>query len=156
MGYNLQLGPNVREVICDCCGKIKNRVWGVVSCEGVAQGVYFALLNIDEPEPRVGLTLSVGDWSNEKNPAGRRWIQIGIRRIAADVKMKVAEPTESNFYPWEAGGQPLSREQAILSEFIDEFWAVADFIVAEDPALVSYLISEPVDTKGREYLPVHR
>jgi hypothetical protein len=156
MQYRLELGPNVREVVCECCGQIKNRVWGTVSRDNVARAVYFALLNIDEPEPRVGLTLSVGPWSDEANPAERRWVQIEIRRIVGEVKMRVSEPAESNFYPWELGGKPLSRSEALTSELISEFWAVADFIVAEDPALVSYLISAPVDAKGREFVSVNR
>jgi hypothetical protein len=154
MAYGLELGPKVREVVCECCGQIKNRVWGFVSRDGVAHAVYYALLNIDEPEPRLGLTLSVGDWSDEKAVEGRRWIELEVRRVAGDVKMKVVEPTESSLYPWEVGGAPLGREEAILSEWIEEFWAVADFVVTEDPAVVSYLISEPVDTKGREYSAV--
>ena len=156
MPYVLQLGPKLREVVCDCCGQIKNRVWGTVSRANVAHAVYFALLNSDEPQPRVGLTLSVGPWSDETNPADRLWVQIEIRRVVGEVKMRVNEPTESSFYPWELGGKPLSRSEALANKLLEEFWAVADFIVAEDPAVVSYLISEPVDSKGREFVAVNR
>lgn len=155
MAYRLELGPKLREVVCECCGQIKNRVWGTVSQDNAARAVYFALLNIDEPEPRVGLTLSVGPWSDDANPADRRWVQLEIRRVVGEVKMRVSEPTESNFYPWELGGKPLGRNEALASEQMNEFWAVADFVVAEDPAVVSYLISEPVSAEGREYVSVN-
>jgi hypothetical protein len=156
MGYGLELGSKVREVVCDCCGQIKNRVWGFVAKDGVAHAVYFALLNTDEPAPRVGLTLSVGHWADEKDADGRNWIQVEIVRELAEVKMKLADPAESSLFPWEPGGTPLGREEAVLGGAIDEFWAVADFIITEDPALVSYLISEPVDTKGREFVAVRQ
>ncbi len=53
--------------------------------------------------------------------------------------------------PWEKGGTPQTREQATLSDAIQEIWSVADFVVANDPAAVSsYLIGRAVDKTGRE------
>jgi len=62
----------------------------------------------------------------------------------------IRDPTESNFYPWEKGGTPLTREQANLSDAIQEIWSVADFIVVTDAAVSSYLNRRGVDAMGRE------
>jgi len=64
--------------------------------------------------------------------------------------MGIRDPKESNFYPWEKGGTPLNREEALASSAIEEIWAVADFIVATDVAVSSYLSGKGVDEKGRE------
>jgi hypothetical protein len=64
--------------------------------------------------------------------------------------MGIRDPKESNFHPWEKGGTPLSREQAKLSDAIQEIWSVADFIVATDAAVSSYLNGSVVDAMGRE------
>ena len=58
--YSLEIGEYLWRLTCDCCGKQNNRVWGFISKNGDAHAIYYALLNIEEECPRVGLTLSVG------------------------------------------------------------------------------------------------
>jgi hypothetical protein len=42
------------------------------------------------------------------------------------------------------------REMALGSAIIDEIWSVADFVVATDPALSSYLAGDEVSAEGRD------
>ncbi len=64
--------------------------------------------------------------------------------------MGIRDRKESNFYPWEKGGTPLTREQAKQRDASQEIWAVADFIVVTDAAVSSYLNGSGVDAMGRE------
>lgn len=148
--YTLELGEYVYRVKCECCDNAKKRVFGFVSKDDDAHAVYYALLNITESKPRVGLTISVGPWWGNSNPSERQWIHANVWPEDDGIHMGVREPQESNFYPWPRGGVPLSAEQARKSEVLQEIWAVADFIVEKDPAISSYLQGEELDEQGRE------
>lgn len=58
--YTLETGEFIYLLRCDCCNQEKKRVFGFVSKDGDAHSVYYALLNVTEEKPRVGLTVSVG------------------------------------------------------------------------------------------------
>ena len=60
--YTLEAGEYIYRLKCECCGKPKKRVFGFVSKDNDAHAVYYALLNVTEDKPRVGLTVSVGPW----------------------------------------------------------------------------------------------
>jgi hypothetical protein len=147
--YSLEVGEYVNELTCSCCGEKKKRVWGFVSKDGSAHAVYYALLNITEEQPRVGLTLSVGPWWENSDPRKRTWIHLEVWSESDGFHMNIRNPKESNFYPWEKGGKPYEREEAKRSDLIDEFWSVADFIVESDRAVSSYLNGERLDETGR-------
>ena len=118
--------------------------------KGRAHGVFYALLNVEDERPRVGLTLSVGPWWDGTDPSQRSWVHLDVWSETDGTHMGIRDPKESNFYPWEKGGTPLTREQAKLSSAIQEIWSVADFIVDTDRAVSSYLNGSGVDTVGRE------
>ena len=44
----------------------------------------------------------------------------------------------------------MDRAQTLRSEFKEELFAVADFIVFNDPAIRSYLVGEQVSSAGRK------
>jgi hypothetical protein len=148
--YSLDPGEYVYRLTCTCCGKEKNRVWGFVSKNNDAHAVYYALLNVEEKAPRLGLTLSVGPWWDGTEPLQRAWVHLNTWSDENGIQMNVRDPKESNLYPWEKGGEPLNREQAQVSTVIEEIWSVADFVVAEDVAISSYLRGNGVDPIGRE------
>ena len=148
--YGLETGEYIYRLTCDCCGSEKNRVWGFVSKKGDAHAVYYALLNVTEEEPRVGLTLSVGPWSERTNPSQRSWVHLNVWSEEDGIHMNIRDPKESNFYPWEKGGTGLTREEAKRSSVIQEIWSVADFVVDTDPAVTSYLDGNGITADGRE------
>jgi len=148
--YSLETGEYLYRLTCECCGEDKNRVWGFVSKHGDAHAIYYALLNVTEKEPRVGLTLSVGPWWDGTEPAQRSWVHLEVWSEDDGIHMNIRDPKESNFYPWEKGGKGMTREEAKMSSSIEEIWAVADFIVDADPAVSSYLDHKPIITEGRE------
>ncbi len=64
--------------------------------------------------------------------------------------MGIRDPKESNYYPWEKGDTPLTREEAKLGDAFQEIWSVAHFIVVTDAAVSSYLNGSGVDAVARE------
>lgn len=148
--YSLELGENITSLQCDCCGNAKKRVFGFICKEGDAHSVYYALLNVTENMPRVGLTVSVGPWWENTNPVERKWIHADVWPEDDGIHMALRDPKQSNFFPWERGGIPLNPDEARASELIEDIWAVADYIVETDPALSSYLQGADLDTRGRK------
>ena len=148
--YTLELGDYVYRLKCACCDKQKKRVWGFVSLNGDAHAIYYALLNIEEEHPRVGLSVSVGPWWDGADPAQRCWVHLGVWSEDDGIHMSIRDPQESNFFPWEKGGKALNREDAKADSRIEEIWRVADFIVQSDRAVVSYFDGDGVDPTGRE------
>ena len=148
--YTLETSEYIHRLICECCLTEKNRVWGFVFRDGDAHAVYYALLNLEEKSPRVGLTLSIGPWWEGTEPSQRVWLHVNVCTGERGIEMGIHDPKESNFYPWEKGGTPLNREEALASSDVKEIWSVADFIVATDVAVSSYLSGEAVDVEGRE------
>ena len=148
--FSLETGEDVVRVTCECCGNEKKRVWGFVSLSGDAYAVYYALLNVTEDRPRVGLTLSIGPWWEDTEPSQRSWCHIDVRTEPDKFQFVIRNPKESNFYPWERGGAPLNPEQAAANGMRDEIQSVAKFIVETDPAISSYLDEIGVNTVGRK------
>lgn len=150
--FVLEPSENFKELICECCGEPKQRAWGFVHDDsGATQAAYFALCNSTEPEPRVGLTISAGQWGDDNlDPRRvRSWVHIEVRVIDGQPMMRAEEPEKSNVYPLEIGGRPLSREEFLRSEEKTRFWSLADYIIEADAALESYLRTGKVDTVGR-------
>jgi len=145
----LETGEDIVRVMCECCGNEKKRVWGFVSKSGDAHAVYYALLNVTEERPRVGLTLSIGPWWEDTEPSQRSWCQIDIQTEPDNFQFEIKDPKESNFYPWEKGGNPLSAEQVAASGMTDEIQIVSKFIVQTDPAISSYLDGHAINSVGR-------
>ena len=123
---------------------------GFVSKSGEAHAVYYALLNVTEDCPRIGLTLSIGPWWDGTEPSQRSWCHIDLRTQPDKFQLEIRDPKESNFYPWEKGGRPLNPEQVAATGITSEVQAVANFVVQTDPAISSYLDGMELNTSGRK------
>ena len=149
--YGLELGEYVTSLICKCCNQPMKRVWGFASKEGRVHAVYYALLVEHGGENWAGLSVSVGNWWEDDAAAvtSRRWCHIWACTVENRFSLKVGEPEESTFHPWEQGGTALRREEMLASELRDEFFAVADLVNMEDPAVNSFLLGEELNIRGR-------
>ena len=151
--YELELGPKVINITCECCNQQVKRVWGFVSKDGWAHSVYYALLaGHADDDRRVGFTVSIGQWwkDDAESVSARRWCHVWARCQEEQFRLLVGEPEESNFHPWKTGGQPMTREEMLASALRHEFFEVLDFVNVEDPAINSYLLGEEVNISGRE------
>jgi hypothetical protein len=124
--YGIEFNDRVKSVVCPHCGEESITVWGWVSKD------------------------NIGGWGEEDNLGKRQWAFIEARPIADRYEMMVRDPEESLYTTESFRGKPLSRSEVLASELAEEFFAVADFIAFNDPAVKSYLSGKPVSSDGRK------
>jgi hypothetical protein len=73
-----------------------------------------------------------------------------VRPTADSCEMMVREPQESLYYGKALLGTAMSRDEALSNSLREEFFAVADHIVFNDPAVRSYLSGKEVSAAGRK------
>jgi hypothetical protein len=155
--YSVELNEQIKLFDCPDCGKKSMTVWGFVSKDNTAHAVYYAGSMTGHNEPSVRLTVSIGRWGvdnpDEENVQDRHWIFIEARPTTDSYEMMVREPEESFCFDKRILGSPMARRQALASSVLEEFFAVADFIAFNDPAVESYLCGQPVSSEGRKPLP---
>jgi len=149
MMFSLELGEEVSNITCNCCGKPFKSVCGFIKRDNDAYAVYFATLHTGHSDITVGLTVSIGKWWDDSALNERQWILLTVKRSATNFDMRVEEPEGSRHADFKALGITLSRQTALLSDLKDDFFAVADYVVVEDPAVNSYLMGREVNIRGR-------
>jgi hypothetical protein len=97
----------------------------------------------------VGLTISIGKWWDDTALNERLWILLMVKPSATNFDMRVEEPEVSCHADFKALGIALSRDEALSSDLKDDFFAVADYIVVEDPAVNLYLMGKEVNIRSR-------
>jgi hypothetical protein len=152
--YGIELNEEIKSVNCSDCGRKSLTVWGFVSKQNAAHAVYFAGLMVGHEQASVRLTISIGGWGkehvDEQNVDGRSWLFIEARPTTDSYEMMVREPEGSLYFGEGILGRPMSRADALGSPVLDEFFAVADFVAFNDPAVRSYLAGQPVSASGRK------
>lgn len=149
--FSLELTEKAVRQHCNCCDKDQLTFSGIIHKSGDAHAVYYAYLHpeeISQPRRMLSLTISMGVWGGGGlGPPDRDWVQIKVRH---DFQMMLRDPKEAVLFGTEFLGRPLTREQVLQSPLKDAFFAVADFVVAKDPAVHSFLIGRPIDWKDRQ------
>jgi hypothetical protein len=148
--YSIEFNDYVKSFICGHCGEQSVTVWGWVAKDNTAHGVYYAGLMTGHADASVHLTLSIGGWGEPDNSPVRRWCFIEVRPTADSCEMMVCEPEESQYFGKPLLGTAMSRAETLSSTLKNEFFAVVDFIVFNDPAVRSYLVGEEVSSVGRK------
>lgn len=147
--YGIQLNPTIKPFRCPHCGEESITVWGSVSKNNSSHAVYYANLMTGHSESSARITISMGGWGEGADESTRRWVFIEARPTVDSYEMMVREPDESFYHGRKLLGAPLTRAQALESTLKDEFFAVADCIAFNDPAVKSYLLGEEVSSEGR-------
>jgi hypothetical protein len=148
--YNIEFNDEIKSFDCPHCGEESKTVWGWVSKDSAAHAAYFANLMTGHQEMSARLTISIGGWGDENDLSKRKWIYIEARPIPTTYEMMVREPAESLCNGKSILGTSLNRSEALASPLMQEFFAVADYIAFNDPAVRSYLRGERVSAEGRE------
>jgi hypothetical protein len=148
--YGIQFNDKIKSFRCSHCGEESKTVWGWVSKDNAVHAAYFANLMTGHQDVSARFTISIGGWGDEDNLAKRKWIYIEARPIPASCEMMVREPEESLYNGTPVLGTAMPRREALASPLIQEFFAVADYIAFNDPAVRSYLLGEQVSSEGRE------
>jgi hypothetical protein len=142
---SLELGKQLSDIDCEECGGTHKSAYGFISKSGDAFGLYYATLHTGHAEPSVGLTLSVGNWWDDNAVDDRFWVFLRVWAEDNEYRMRLLDPALSHHRTWKALGSPLNREAALDNPLRDDFFGVADFIVENDPAVMSYLDTGTVD-----------
>ena len=148
--YDIEFNARVKSFRCPHCGEESMTVWGWVSKDNATHGAYFANLMTGHQEISARLTISIGGWGEEDNLTKRNWVLIEARPIPGSYEMMVREPEESLYNGKTILGKALTRSEALASPLMREFWAVADHIAHNDPAVKSYLLGEQVSSENRK------
>jgi hypothetical protein len=147
--YAIELNERVKYFTCPHCGEKSTTVWGSVARDSAVHAVYYANLMTGHAEASARLTISFGGWG-ENNSENRWWILIEARPTVDSYQMMVREPEESLYFGKRLLGRGLSRDEALASAHRDDFFAVADCIAFNDPAVKSYLSGRAVSAEGRQ------
>jgi hypothetical protein len=148
--YAIELNERVKYFSCPHCGEKSVTVWGSVLTSSKVHAIYYANLmtGCKETNASVRLTISFGGWG-ENNSEDRWWILIEARPTIDSYEMMVREPEESLYFGEKLLGRGVSRTEALASDHKDDFFAVADCIAFNDPAVKSYLSGKVVSFDGR-------
>ena len=76
------------------------------------------------------------------------FVSITGRPSETQFNVRIGQPDVSRHTKFKPLGIPLPREQALESPLKDDFFEVADYVVANDPALNSYLSGMHVNIFG--------
>jgi hypothetical protein len=151
--FSLELGSEVANLTCGCCGKPFKSVCGFIKKNDWAYSTYFATLQSGHKEIRVGLTVSIGKWWDDSDEAvaQREWVYMHVwpSESGSGFEVRLEEPDSSRHADSQILGCKLQPEQARSHPLLDEFFAVSDFIIDNDPAVLSYLSGEEINIAGR-------
>jgi hypothetical protein len=147
--FSLELGDEVSNKTCHCCGEQYKSVVGFIKRDNDAYAAYFAALQTGHRDITVGLTLSIGKWWDDTALHERHWIYITVKPSPENFNMRVEEPSGSAHYNFKPLGIALSRQEALANSLREDFFAVADYIATQDPAVNSYLMGQEVNIRGR-------
>jgi hypothetical protein len=142
---SLELGEELADIGCALCAGGHKSAYGFIYKDVNAYGLYFATLNVGHGKSCVGLTLSLGKWWDEDAVDERSWVFISVWPEADEYHMGLRDPHLSRHFNFAALGKPLDWEAALLSPLRADFFEVTDYVIANDPAVASYLDTGVVD-----------
>ncbi len=140
--YRVEPGEVVAAGVCSCCGRAQRSTFGFVHSGDETVAFYYALL---EPSHRAGravtLTVSIGDWGHEADPATRTAATLRARRDRGDIEMTLAEPAESPYRDRAVLGRMLGAGEVTTSVLCEQIIEISESIVLEDPEVNEHLTS---------------
>ena len=94
--FSLELGSEVANLTCDCCGKPFKSVCGFIKKDDWAYSAYFATLQTGHDKISVGLTVSIGKWWDDSDEAiqQREWVYMYVwpSEAGTGFDLRVEEP----------------------------------------------------------------
>ena len=78
--FSLELGSEIANLHCNCCGKPFKSVNGFIKKDDWAYSAYFATLQTGHDEIAVGMSVSIGKWWDESSAAvqQREWVYVRV------------------------------------------------------------------------------
>lgn len=152
-GFSLELGPEVTNIVCDHCGNSVKSVNGFIKKDDWAYSIYFATLQTGHDSIEAGLTVSIGKWWDDSDSAvaERSWVYMRVwpSESGSGFEIRIEEPEGSRHVNFKNLGSKLTPDEARHSPLLNDFFAVADYAIDNDPALLSYLCGNEINIAGR-------
>jgi hypothetical protein len=152
-GFSLELGPEVANIVCDHCGHSFKSVHGFIKKDNSAYSIYFATLQTGHDDIEVGLTVSIGKWWDDSDSAvaERSWVYMRVwpSQSGSGFEMRLEEPEASRHVNFKSLGNKLAPDEARKSPLLNDFFAVADYAIDNDPAVLSYLSGNEINITDR-------
>lgn len=149
--FSLELGPEVANIKCDHCGAPFKSVNGYIKKDDSPYSIYFASLQTGHNDTMVGLTVSIGRFWDDTAVDQRSWLYLRVwpSESGSGFEIRVEEPEASRHLNSKIIDKKLTCEQARKSPLLDGFFAVADYVIDNDPAVLSYLSGDEINIAGR-------
>jgi hypothetical protein len=125
-------------------------VCGFISRWDRPYSVYYALIHNTRKDIFVRLSISVGDWWRHDTCENRHAACIDVTPGSKRLRMTVLEPIHSPQQNFAKFGRWLGPKAGRDDPEMQELIKVAEFIVAHDPAVLTYLSGRRPDYSGRE------
>jgi len=93
--------------------------------------------------------MSSGKCGNDSALDKRHWIYLTVKPSPESFNMRIEKPSGTPHSGLKPLGIALTREETLADSMREHFFAVADYIVSEDPAGNSHLMGLPVIIGGR-------
>jgi hypothetical protein len=134
----LEIDDQQSEAACADCGAVYRSVIGVVFEDEDPVAIYRADVFDHfhrEPEPRVVLSIAVGDWSDGTDRSDRCSAAIEAWPDGDRVQMAISDRAASPWNELEVVSWQLTSQEAQASPLRDAFFQLADHIACEDRRL---------------------
>jgi hypothetical protein len=148
--YSLDLANSTAQLNCSCCQVGMTSVCGFIRRNDQPYSVYYALIHNTRKDLFVRLSISVGDWWKHDSYENRYALCLDVTPRAKGWRFSVLDPVYSPQQNLEKFGEWLGKNTDRKSALFLDLMEIADFIVAHDPALITYLTGRQPDYTGRE------
>jgi len=140
----LEHDDQVTDGVCGHCGAPYESVIGVIYEDDDAIAIYRADI-FDrfhrDPEPRVSLSIAVGEWQDGTDRSDRCSAAIEAWAEGARVRMAFSDRAGSPWQDLEVVSWQLTSKEAAASPLKDEFLRLADYVARNDRRLRKVLKS---------------
>lgn len=143
-GLRLEHDDQVTDGVCGHCGAPYESVIGVIYEDDDAIAIYRADI-FDrfhrDPEPRVSLSIAVGEWQDGTDRSDRCSAAIEAWAEGARVRMAFSDRAGSPWQDLEVVSWQLTSKEAEASPLKDAFLRLADYVARNDRRLRKVLKS---------------
>jgi len=125
----------VDHLVCPGCGREYDRILGFLLRDGMARAIYRAALHgHDDPARETWIDVPFDDDWGDPEQTKRVSLACRIGVFDGQVEPAAALVTAGLAYPQPGTfGRRLTRDDALRSPLLEEFWEVVDWVLTNDP-----------------------
>ncbi len=128
----LELGNDVTESQCACCGRSTRRVSGFVSADADARAAYIACWTDGHRDLGAEMVISIGEWDGAPAEA-RVAVALAWHAVPSGPGCVVIDGPTSKWQGRPVLGRLLTREEALNSPAAEEAFLITNLIFDADP-----------------------